>query len=396
MPIVFEGVGYSYERTEERAVRKGGLLARFSKRGGATDRQVAAGADGAKGGGTVANVSSQDVGAREAASANGATAGNVAASASMHAQPVRAWGSRGNERWALRGIDFTLEDGEFIGIAGHTGSGKSTLIQHVNGLLHPTAGRVLVDGRDLADKRTARACRGRIGMLFQYPEHQLFAASVFEDVAFGPRNLGVPESEIDARVREALKAVELDGEALREKSPFELSGGQQRRVALAGVLAMHPQVLVLDEPAAGLDPQAHAELLALIAGLKRQGLSILMSSHNMDDLARMSDRILVLDRGEQLMLGTPETVFADPERLRRVGLDAPFAQNVARTLVDAGIPLDRPLYDVFSLADDLAKRYREVTAGDLARPTEEVSGARDGGGHAAPFGDASGERGDHA
>lgn len=382
MPVVFEGVGYSYERTEGHA-RKGGLLARLSKRDGAKGERANADPQGARTHGTA-----------NAAGTNGGTAGGAAANTSVHAQPARTWGSRGDERWALRGIDFTLEDGEFIGIAGHTGSGKSTLIQHVNGLLHPTAGRVLVAGRDLADKRAARACRGRIGMLFQYPEHQLFAASVFEDVAFGPRNLGVPESEIDARVREALKAVELDGAALREKSPFELSGGQQRRVALAGVLAMHPQVLVLDEPAAGLDPQAHAELLSLIEGLKHQRLSILMSSHNMDDLARMSDRILVLDRGEQLMLDTPEAVFADSERLRRVGLDTPFAQNVARALTSAGIPLDRPLYDIPSLADDLAQRYREVMAGSPANPVRSDSGARDG--RTAPFGNASDERGGHA
>ena len=171
-----------------------------------------------------------------------------------HGKP--AWGADPDAVWALRDITFALDDGEFLGIAGHTGSGKSTLIQHMNGLVHPTRGRVLLDGQDLADKRAAQACRGKVGLVFQYPEYQLFAATVREDVAFGPRNLGLPADEVDRRVEAALESVRLDIVELGDKSPFELSGGQQRRVAFAGVLAMEPRILVLDEPVAGLDPVA--------------------------------------------------------------------------------------------------------------------------------------------
>ena len=205
-----------------------------------------------------------------------------------HGKP--AWGADPDAVWALRDITFALDDGEFLGIAGHTGSGKSTLIQHMNGLVHPTRGRVLLDGQDLADKRAAQACRGKVGLVFQYPEYQLFAATVREDVAFGPRNLGLPADEVDRRVEAALESVRLDIVELGDKSPFELSGGQQRRVAFAGVLAMEPRILVLDEPVAGLDPVAREEFLDLIAQLHAGGLTVVMVSHSMDDLARLSDR----------------------------------------------------------------------------------------------------------
>ncbi len=238
----------------------------------------------------------------------------------------------GARAWALRDVTFTLADGEFIGLAGHTGSGKSTLIQHANGLLHPTVGRVLFDGGDLADKRVAQACRSAVGLVFQYPEHQLFAATVREDVAFGPRNLGLSDEEVAERVGEALRLVHLDEEDIGERSPFELSGGQQRRVAFAGVLAMRPRVLVMDEPVAGLDPVARAEFLELIGELHRSGLSIIMASHSMEDLARLADRILVLAEGEIFRIGAPDEVFADVEGLRGVGLDAPAAQRFAAEL----------------------------------------------------------------
>ena len=210
----------------------------------------------------------------------------------------------GARAWALRDVTFTLADGEFIGLAGHTGSGKSTLIQHANGLLHPTVGRVLFDGGDLADKRVAQACRSAVGLVFQYPEHQLFAATVREDVAFGPRNLGLSDEEVAERVGEALRLVHLDEEDIGERSPFELSGGQQRRVAFAGVLAMRPRVLVMDEPVAGLDPVARAEFLELIGELHRSGLSIIMASHSMEDLARLADRMeaLAAERGAGFLL----------------------------------------------------------------------------------------------
>ena len=266
---------------------------------------------------------------------------------------VRGDGS-GARAWALRGVTFTLADGEFIGLAGHTGSGKSTLIQHANGLLHPTVGRVLFDGGDLADKRVAQACRSAVGLVFQYPEHQLFAATVREDVAFGPRNLGLSDEEIAERVGEALRLVHLDEEDIGERSPFELSGGQQRRVAFAGVLAMRPRVLVMDEPVAGLDPVARAEFLELIGELHRSGLSIIMASHSMEDLARLADRILVLAEGEIFRIGAPDEVFADVEGLRGVGLDAPAAQRFAAELRAAGFDLPQRLYDVDSLAAAIA------------------------------------------
>lgn len=260
----------------------------------------------------------------------------------------------GARAWALREVTFTLADGEFIGLAGHTGSGKSTLIQHANGLLHPTVGRVLFDGGDLADKRVAQACRSAVGLVFQYPEHQLFAATVHEDVAFGPRNLGLSDEEVAERVGEALRLVHLDEEDIGERSPFELSGGQQRRVAFAGVLAMRPRVLVMDEPVAGLDPVARAEFLELIGELHRSGLSIIMASHSMEDLARLADRILVLAEGEIFRIGAPDEVFADVEGLRGVGLDAPAAQRFAAELRAAGFDLPQRLYDVDSLAAAIA------------------------------------------
>ncbi len=260
----------------------------------------------------------------------------------------------GARAWALRDVTFTLADGEFIGLAGHTGSGKSTLIQHANGLLHPTVGRVLFDGGDLADKRVAQACRSAVGLVFQYPEHQLFAATVREDVAFGPRNLGLSDEEVAERVGEALRLVHLDEEDIGERSPFELSGGQQRRVAFAGVLAMRPRVLVMDEPVAGLDPVARAEFLELIGELHRSGLSIIMASHSMEDLARLADRILVLSEGEIFRIGAPDEVFADVEGLRGVGLDAPAAQRFAAELRAAGFDLPQRLYDVDSLAAAIA------------------------------------------
>ena len=283
----------------------------------------------------------------------------------------------GARAWALRDVTFTLADGEFIGLAGHTGSGKSTLIQHANGLLHPTVGRVLFDGGDLADKRVAQACRSAVGLVFQYPEHQLFAATVREDVAFGPRNLGLSDEEVAERVGEALRLVHLDEEDIGERSPFELSGGQQRRVAFAGVLAMRPRVLVMDEPVAGLDPVARAEFLELIGELHRSGLSIIMASHSMEDLARLADRILVLAEGEIFRIGAPDEVFADVEGLRGVGLDAPAAQRFAAELRAAGFDLPQRLYDVDSLAAAIAAQLGGDTDRQ-ARPSVDGRACCDG------------------
>lgn len=264
--------------------------------------------------------------------------------------------------WALRDVTFTLADGEFIGLAGHTGSGKSTLIQHANGLLRPTVGRVLFDGGDLADKRVAQACRSAVGLVFQYPEHQLFAATVREDVAFGPRNLGLSDEEIAERVGEALRLVHLDEEDIGERSPFELSGGQQRRVAFAGVLAMRPRTLILDEPVAGLDPAARADFLALIKGLHERGLTIVMVSHDMDDLANLSTWMIVLKEGGIFASGTPKDVFARGPELHDIGLGVPAPQRFAGMLREAGVPLRSDvLYDRDLLADALAALARRAS-----------------------------------
>ena len=250
------------------------------------------------------------------------------------------WGRSPSEYWALKDLSFSVRQGEFFGIAGHTGSGKSTLIQLANGLLKPTEGTVRIDGRSLADKGAATEARRDVGVVFQYPEHQLFAATVFDDVAFGPRNLGCRSEEVEARVCEAMEMVHLYIDELRDRNPFELSGGQQRRVAFAGVLAMRPHTLVLDEPVAGLDPRAKRRFLNLLVELHRdQGLTVAVVSHNMDDLAQLCDRILVLNEGRLFALGTPDDIFADEQRLKSVGLGVPMASHLAIRLAAEGIPL---------------------------------------------------------
>lgn len=278
------------------------------------------------------------------------------------------WGNDPDAAWAVRDVSFSVAAGEFFGIAGHTGSGKSTLIQHMNGILHPTRGRVLVKGRDASDKANASAVRTEVGVVFQYPEHQLFADTVYNDVAFGPRNLKLAEEEVDARVRESLGLVGLDFDELRDKSPFELSGGQQRRVAFAGVLAMRPDVLVLDEPVAGLDPAARRDFLDLITSLHDKGLTVVMISHSMDDLASRCDRVLVLNEGAVFDLGTPEKVFTRAAELSDVGLGLPSAQRVANDLRARGVPLpEEALFDADSLAAALASLARPA-----ARETESA------------------------
>ena len=266
------------------------------------------------------------------------------------------WGNDPEAVWALRGVSFSIGRGEFFGIAGHTGSGKSTLIQQMNGILHPTEGRVLVEGRDVADKKQAASVRTDVGVVFQYPEHQLFADTVYNDVAFGPRNLKLPEDEVDARVRESLELVRLDFDEVKDASPFELSGGQQRRVAFAGVLSMRPGILVLDEPAAGLDPAARREFLALITELHEQGRTVVMISHSMEDLAERCDRVLVLNEGSAFALGTPREVFLRAHDLNDIGLGIPAAQRVANSLRARGVPLpEGVLFDGDSLALALAR-----------------------------------------
>ena len=250
------------------------------------------------------------------------------------------------ETHALMDVSLTIEDGEFIGLIGHTGSGKSTLVQHLNGLLKPTSGRILVDGLDLADKATdKRAIRRRVGLVFQYPENQLFEETVEKDIAFGPKNLGLDEQEIARRVREAMRKVALDYDRLHERSVFELSGGQMRRVAIAGVLAMEPTTLILDEPCAGLDPKGREEILALIRNLHEEaGTTIVMVSHSMDDVASLAERVIVMNRGEVFMDGAPREVFSRGEELRGIGLDVPQAVQLAGKLRERGFAIPEGIY----------------------------------------------------
>ena len=265
------------------------------------------------------------------------------------------WGSDPNSPWALRDVSLTVRRGEFLGLAGHTGSGKSTLVQHLNGLIRPQEGSVCALGLDLSSKKGAAAVKAKVGVVFQYPERQLFAETVAQDVAFGPRNLGLPQDEVVRRVATSLARVGLDLAAIGDKSPFELSGGQQRRVAFAGVLAMEPEVLVLDEPMAGLDPAARRDFLELIDRLHREGLTVVMVSHSMDDLANCCDRIVVMNEGAVFADGTPAQVFAHANELKDIGLGVPAAQRMALALAKAGVPLRFDgLYTVESLADELA------------------------------------------
>lgn len=238
---------------------------------------------------------------------------------------------------ALEDIDLTINDGDLLALIGHTGSGKSTLAQHLNGLLTPTSGRVLVDGEDINAKGAdRRALRQRVGLLFQYAEYQLFEETVYKDIAFGPKNQGLTGDELDARVREAFAKVHLPPDTL-EKSPFELSGGQMRRVALAGVVAMQPRVLVMDEPIAGLDPKGRDELTDVIRELHDSGVTIVLISHNMDDVARIATRVAVLDKGRLAMLGTPREIFARGEELESMGLDVPQTVQLCRRLRAGGM-----------------------------------------------------------
>ena len=252
------------------------------------------------------------------------------------------------ETHALDDVSLTIEDGEFVGLIGHTGSGKSTLVQHLNGLLLPSSGKITVDGLDIADKATdRRAIRRKVGLVFQYPENQLFEETVEKDIAFGPRNLGLEEAEIDRRVRDAMRKVALDYDALHERSVFELSGGQMRRVAIAGVLAMEPRTLVLDEPCAGLDPRGREEILGLIRDLHRDtGATIVMVSHSMDDVASLAERVIVMNHGKVAMDGAPRDVFSRGAQLRAIGLDVPQAVLLADRLRERGFDVPQGVYRV--------------------------------------------------
>ena len=267
------------------------------------------------------------------------------------------------EKTALNNINLEIGDGEFIGLIGHTGSGKSTLIQLLNGLIKPTEGRVRVAGFDLTDKKTKmRDVRFKVGLVMQYPEHQLFEETVFKDIAFGPQNMGLPQEEIKNRVEFAANLVGLSKEIL-DKSPFDLSGGQKRRVAIAGVLAMEPKVLILDEPTAGLDPGGRDEILFKIKDMhERMNLTVILVSHSMEDVAKLADRIIVMNSGSIEMFDTPSKIFENAERLSQIGLNVPQITQVCDRLRAAGMPLAGGIYTIEDAAWQISKLLKGGSA----------------------------------
>lgn len=261
------------------------------------------------------------------------------------------------EKTAVDNITLEIEDGEFVGIIGHTGSGKSTLIQEINGLLKPTSGNIYIDGECITKKGAdLKKIRQKVGLVFQYPEYQLFEETVYKDVAFGPSNLGLSNDEIDNRVRKALKNVGIDFEKYKNRSPFELSGGQKRRVAIAGIIAMEPRVLILDEPTAGLDPHGRDEILKEINTLhKEYKLTIIMVSHSMEDIAKLANRLVVMYKGKVLLTGTPREVFKNIDTLESVGLAAPQVTYLMRRLNEKGFKINEDIITVEEARDEIIK-----------------------------------------
>ena len=265
---------------------------------------------------------------------------------------------------ALKDVSLTIEQGEFVALMGHTGCGKSTLVQHLNGLLKPTGGQVLIDGEDLNGEHVdRRKLRQRVGLVFQYPEYQLFEETVAQDIAFGPKNQGLSAQEIDARVRRAMSHVHMDYDKYAGRSPFELSGGQMRRVAIAGVLAMEPQTLILDEPTAGLDPRGRDRILGMVEELHREGVTVVMVSHSMDDVARLATRLVVMAHGQVLASGSPQELFSREGLMKEAGLEAPEAVRLRTKLCGAGLPLSEQIYTQEGLRDELLRLWKEGMQG---------------------------------
>ena len=266
------------------------------------------------------------------------------------------------ERKALDDVNITINDGEFVAFIGHTGSGKSTLIQHLNALIKPTSGKILLDGEDInADKTKLKAIRQKVGLVFQYPEYQLFEMTVFKDVCYGPKNMGLSEEEVKNAAEKALSLVGLD-QSFYDKSPFELSGGQKRRVAIAGILAMNPRVLVLDEPTAGVDPRGRDEILGAIDHMhKETGITVILVSHSMEDVAKFADRIVVMNNGHVALTGTPKEVFSHVSELEEMGLAAPQTSYVMKGLKDSGINVPQDVYTVDEATDVLYELLKQVT-----------------------------------
>jgi energy-coupling factor transport system ATP-binding protein len=263
------------------------------------------------------------------------------------------------EHVAINNISFEIQDGEFIGLIGHTGSGKSTLIQHLNGLLKPSGGKIFIDGEELNSKGVQmKKIRQKVGLVFQYPEYQLFEETVYKDIAFGPQNLGLNEFEVDKRVRESIGLVGLDFDKISNVSPFELSGGQKRRVAIAGVLAMEPKVLILDEPAAGLDPKGRDEILGGIKALhEKQKITVVLVSHSMEDIANLVDKVLVMNKGKIAYFDTPRNVFKEAETLEKIGLGVPQVTYLVRELRKRGFDISDCI-NIDEAKNELLKLFR--------------------------------------
>ena len=265
------------------------------------------------------------------------------------------------QQTAIRDVNMVIEEGEFVAIVGHTGSGKSTLVQHLNGLLKPTSGQVLVDGEDMnGEGVNKRLIRQKVGLVFQYPEYQLFEETVAKDIAFGPKNQGLSAEEIDRRVRKAMARVQLDYDKYAERSPFELSGGQMRRVAIAGVLAMEPRYLILDEPAAGLDPKGRDRILGMVKALHEEGTTVVMVSHSMDDCARLATRMIVMSEGTVVASDTPRALFANPELMNSVHLGVPQAARLCAALREKGLDLPHDLYTREELEQHILRLWKEA------------------------------------
>lgn len=271
-----------------------------------------------------------------------------------------------DEQLALDNVSFEIADGEKVAVIGHTGSGKSTLMQHLNGIIKPSSGSIIIGDTDITDPKTVmKDVRRRVGLVFQYPEYQLFEETVAKDIAFGPKNLGLSEGEIDERVREAIKLVGLEYDDIAERSPFELSGGQKRRVAIAGVIAMEPEILILDEPTAGLDPGAHKEILRMIEKIhSAQNNIIIFVSHNMSDVAEMADRVMVMDEGRILMMDTPEVVFSRHEELNAIGLDIPPVTELMNDIRACGVDVPANVLNIEDAKTALLAYLKNKNAGN--------------------------------
>ncbi|AWI07307.1 energy-coupling factor transporter ATPase [Clostridium drakei] len=261
------------------------------------------------------------------------------------------------EKKALDNVNITIDEGEFVALIGHTGSGKSTLIQHINGLLKPSSGKIVIDDVDITEKKiNLNFIRKKVGLVFQYPEYQLFEETIEKDIAFGPKNLGLSDDHINSRVKRAMNMVGLDYENYKDKSPFELSGGQKRRVAIAGVVAMEPKILILDEPTAGLDPKGRDDILGKIKDLHREyKMTIILVSHSMEDVAKLADRILVMHKGKAILDGAPSQVFKEIDTLESVGLAVPQVTYLVRALKEKGIGISSDVFTIQQAKEEILR-----------------------------------------